>query len=170
MLIEEHKHNPIFEREDSGYLRFKFEGREGTQVQEPDERFPTCTRQSFDSLSTDAACKTMSCSDKILRWNVLGVQGALLQQLIPVPIYLTSITIGMIISLSFALILYYSRTNTMVVEYSYLYSTLLLASWVRFSLLGSHALSSRMLPSRKDIHTAIGGRAQRPGRVWEVRQ
>lgn len=38
--------------------------------------------------------QTASCSDKIARWNVLGVQGGLMLNLLLEPIYIQSITIG----------------------------------------------------------------------------
>ena len=37
---------------------------------------------------------SMSCSDKIARWNILGIQGALLCHLLEHPIYIATITLG----------------------------------------------------------------------------
>lgn len=49
--------------------------------------------QTWDAIVSGNALYTMSCSDKVCRWNVLGVQGALLYNFVG-SIYYSSITLG----------------------------------------------------------------------------
>ncbi|XP_065372060.1 double-stranded RNA-specific editase Adar-like [Calliphora vicina] len=75
-----------------GQLRTKVEGDIGTT--------PVGTRyhsQTWDGVILGEPLLTMSCSDKITRWNVVGIQGALLSQLVE-PIYLHSIVLGSMFS------------------------------------------------------------------------
>ena len=70
-----------------GLARVKLEAGEGS-VRPPEELLDwDCLAKRKQRLCT------MSCSDKLARWNVLGVQGSLLSIYID-PIYFASITIG----------------------------------------------------------------------------
>ncbi|VDP10992.1 unnamed protein product [Heligmosomoides polygyrus] len=81
---------PCGDSQNKSMLRFKVENGMGTILGRHPE---TLAPQTIDGIAGGERLRTMSCSDKIMRWNVLGVQGCLLS-LIVEPIYLSSIAVA----------------------------------------------------------------------------
>ena len=74
------------QRQSRGVVRVKIEAGEGTIPAESQV-------QTWDGILAGERLYTMSCSDKLAAWNLLGVQGALLSLYIE-PVYLKSIIVG----------------------------------------------------------------------------
>ncbi|XP_060861988.1 double-stranded RNA-specific editase Adar [Metopolophium dirhodum] len=71
--------------------------------------------QTYDGVAQGERLVTMSCSDKLTRWNVLGLQGNLLSNFVE-PIYLESISIGSMFNINHMKRTIYGRVENSIDE------------------------------------------------------
>lgn len=53
----------------------------------------TRLKSGRSDIKKENRSESMSCSDKIMSWNVLGIQGSLIGQIINKPVYISSVII-----------------------------------------------------------------------------